>query len=997
MSIAAAKDRERRPVAPPAWRGLLLAAALSLGLTTPATANTDAPIHYTIEAPQLSAALIQLSQQSGISIVFADQVVRDLPAPEVVGTVSTSEVLDTLLQGTNLGWKLVDSKVIAIFQVKCSTTTNGCLTPEEIISKYPVYVPGIEQTYVYGTHVTGSRIRRSGHTGGAPVDILSAPDIELSGAQTLGELLKFVPAVSGNALSTAVSNGGNGTASVTLRGLPASNTLVLINGRRVANDGLAGESVDLNSIPPAAVERIEILKDGASAIYGSDAIAGVVNVITKRDFHGLLVEAYYGQSQEGDLETATQTLKYGTGLPEGSFFITASRYRQDPIYSRSRAVSRSADTRRLGGTDQRSSATPDARVSLPSGQTLIAQGEGYRRATDEDLFNYQAFTTAVVPLERNSLYTNASYDFSESVTGYLDLSYVETDAESTLAPTPVFTAFEQTDLVVSAESIYNAFDEDLADVRRRLLEFPDRRQRNTSEVSRFSAVMEGLFDAWNWDFAYNWSRSEASETTSGIVNADRLARAIGPAASCLGPGIDGCVPVNLTGPSGSITPDQVDYIITRGDVSGYSKLSSGGLNFSRAFNWLRAGRTDIAFGLEYRRESTSKKPSSLLANASTIGATNFEATRGSRSVTELYLETVVPLWKSSSGLSSVDLEAALRYSDYSDFGSTNNPKISLRWRPSPSWLIRANYAEGFRAPSLNELYEGTTEEQAFINDPCTQPPNVAQLPGCTTLADATRNQFLTLKGGNPGLSPETSDTYSLGVVWTPTGAKGLALSIDLFEIEQQDVVSSSAQFIVNQNARSGAFDDRVERDDMGNLTLVSASNINIGEREVRGADFALTWHLPRLRWGQFSVIGNASWIHEYLARLDLTAPSVDFAGTFRDEASEGLGGIPDWKAQLGLRWSQDRWKGSYQLHYIDGMTERIPESPRTRSIDDWLVHDVQLNYTFPVQEGLRLTLGIDNLWDEDAPLATSAFNDNIDGRSHELKGRFWYTKLSLRL
>ncbi|RLQ22163.1 TonB-dependent receptor [Seongchinamella sediminis] len=994
MSIGTAKDPEARPVAPPAWRGAVLAAALGLGLASTAGATAGNPIHYAIEAPQLSAALIQLSQQSGVSIVFADRVVRDLPAPEVVGTVTTSEALDTLLLGTDLGWKLVDSKVIAIFQLDCA---NGCLSAEEVISKYPAYVPGIEETYVYGTRVTGSRIRRSGHSSGAPVDIISAPDIELSGAQTLGELLKFVPAVSGNALSTAISNGGNGTATVTLRGLPASNTLVLINGRRVANDGLAGESVDLNSIPPAAVERIEILKDGASAIYGSDAIAGVVNVITKRDFHGLLGGVYYGQSQEGDLETTTQTLKYGTGLVDGSFFFTASHYQQDPIYSRNRAVSRSADSRSLGGTDQRSSATPDARISLPTGQTLIAQGDGYRPAGAEDLFNYQAFTTAVVPLERDSIYTNASYDFSERVTGYVELNYVATEAESTLAPTPVFTAFEQTELVVAADNIYNSLGQDLQDVRRRLVEFPDRRQRNESETTRFSAVLEGLFDAWNWDFAYNWSRSEATETTTGIVNADRLARAIGPAANCRGAEEDGCVPVNLTGPAGSISPEQVDYIITRGEVSGYSKLASGSFNVSRAFNWLSAGRTDIAAGLEYRRESTSKQPSSLLANAATIGATNFEATRGSRSVTELYLETVLPLWKSASGLSSFDLEAAIRYSDYSDFGGTNNPKIALRWRPSPSWLIRANYAEGFRAPSLNELYEGTTEEQAFINDPCTQAANVGRLPGCRQRADATRNQFLTLKGGNAELSPETSDSYSLGVVWTPAAAKGLALSIDLFEIRQQNVVSSSAQFIVSQNARAGAFADRVERDAMGNLTLVSASNINIGEREVSGADFGLTWHLPRLRWGQFSVVSNASWINEYLARLDLNAPSLDLAGTFRDQASEGLGGIPEWKAQLGLRWSRERWKASYQLHYIGEMTELIPESSRTRAIDDWLVHDIQLNYTFPVQDGLRLTLGIDNLWDEEAPLATSAFNDNIDGRSHELKGRFWYTKLSLRL
>ncbi len=997
MLTATAKDPENVRVVPLALRRCLLAVALLTGLAKTVWAGSENPIHFTIEAPQLSAALIQLSQQSGLSIVFSDQVVRELPASEVVGTVTTAEAMDALLLGTGLDWELVDDKVIAVFQLKCGDSGSACVSPEEMISTYPIYVPGIEQTYVYGTQVTGSRIRRAGHSGGAPVDILSAPDIELSGAQTLGELLKFVPAVSGNALSTAIANGGNGTATVTLRGLPASNTLVLINGRRVANDGLAGESVDLNSIPPAAVERIEILKDGASAIYGSDAIAGVVNIIMKRDFHGLLGEAYYGQTQEGDLETQTQTVKYGTGLPEGSFFITASHYQQDPIFSRSRQVSRSADTRLLGGTDQRSSATPDARVTLPSGQALIAQGSGYRPATPEDLFNYQAFTTAIVPLERDSIYTNASYDFSESVTGFLDMSYVETDAEATLAPTPVFSAFEQAELVVSADNIYNTFGQELEDVRRRLVEFPDRKQRNKSQVSRFSAELEGLFADWNWDFAYNWSRSEASETTTGIVNADRLARAIGPSRDCLGASQDGCVPVNLIGPQGSIAADQVDYIIAQGEVNGYSKLASGGINFSRALGGLPAGRGDFAFGMEYRRESTSKKPSQLLASASTLGATNFEATSGGRSVTELYVETILPLWKGASGLASVDLEAAMRFSDYSDFGRNNSPKIALRWRPSPAVLIRANYAEGFRAPSLNELYEGNTEEQAFINDPCTLASNVGQLPGCTQQADRSRNQFLTLKGGNTDLQPEASDSYSAGIVWTPGQAPGLAASLDYFLIDQRNVVSSSAQFIVSQNAQNGSFAGNVERDSMGNLTLVRASNINIGERRVSGTDIALTYHYPKQSWGKFSLVGSTTYIREYKARLDRTAPRLNLAGSFRDEASEGLGGIPEWKTQLSLRWQKERWRGSWQMHFVDDLQELVPGTEMQRQIDSWLVHDLQLNYTFNILAGLRLTLGVDNVLDDEAPLAASAFNDNIDGRTHELKGRYWYSRISQRL
>ena len=948
---------------------------------------------FTIDAPQLAPALIQFSHQSGLSIVFSKRLTRNMEAPPVTGSLSNEAALNRLLADSGLGWELVDDQVIAIYAIDCAAD-DSCPSPGGTVEKYPLFEPGIEETFIYGTTVTGSRIKRTAYDNAAPVDVFSAPDIELSGAQTLGELLKFVPAVSGNSLSTAIANGGDGTSSVTLRGLPASNTLVLINGRRVANNGLAGESVDLNSIPPAAVERIEILKDGASAIYGSDAIAGVVNVIMRRDFTGFLAETYYGETHEGDLSTQTHTLQYGAMIPRGSVFFSATLFDQDPIYSRDRNVSRSADTRRLGGSDERSSATPDSRITLPNGETLIATASGYRPATDEDLFNFQSFTTAIVPLKRNSLYGSFEYDLTSNITSSIELSYLETEATAELAPTPIFAAFEQVPIVVAADNIYNAFGLELSDVRRRLVELPDRTQHNESQVSRFGAILEGQTNQWFWDVGYNWSRSEASQLTRNLVNADNLRRGVGPASACQGQAIDGCVAINLVGSAGSITPDQVDYLRAKGEVSGYSSLSSFSGNVSGRPFELPHGHLDMAIGIEIRNESTSKKPDALLANTGTIGGTNFEATRGDRDIVEVYAEAILPLWTSPGGQHKFDIEAALRHSDYSDFGETTNPRIGLRLHLGKGLMLRGTYAEGFRAPSLNELFEGNTEEQAFINDPCSQPQNVGVLPGCGQLADPTRNQFLTIRGGNPDLKPETAESWSAGVVWSPSKITGLTLSADIFQIEQENVVSASAQFIVSQNARFGEFQENVERDAMGNLTLVKANNINVGRRRVRGADLSLKYHLPKQPWGQLSMTGTSAYIGEYLARLDPGAPEFDLAGSFRDEASEGLGGIPEWKAQLGLRWKKNRWRGSYDAHYISSMDEVVPGTDSTRRIDSWLIHDLQLSYTFNVLQGLRASLGVDNVFDEEAPLATSAFNDNIDGRTHELKGRYWYTKLS---
>ena len=249
----------------------------------------------------------------------------------------------------------------------------------------------------------------------------------------------------------------------------------------------------------------------------------------KREFHGVLAETYYGESSRGDLTTTTQTLQYGTSFRDGGLFLSASHYEQAPLFSRDREVSRSADTRFLGGTDQRSSATADARVVLPDGQSLIAEsGGGYRPAGPDDLFDFQAFTTAVVPLRRSSVYASINRDINPQVTTTVEAGYLQTNARATLAPTPIFTGFEQIPLTVAADNPFNEFGEDIDDVRRRMVEFPPRTQRNESRVSRVSAMVEGLYSDWHWDVGINWSRSEATETVTNLVDTERLRRALGP-------------------------------------------------------------------------------------------------------------------------------------------------------------------------------------------------------------------------------------------------------------------------------------------------------------------------------------------------------------------------------------------------------------------------------------------------------------------------------------
>ncbi len=964
----------------------------------PGAVFAQARYNFDLAGQALSESLIQFSHQSGLAIVFSDPEIRGINTSRVQGRLTPDEALDRLLADTDFTWRLIDGRIVAIYDGSCRGD-NSCPENEQLLVMNPLYVPGIEELYVYGNRVTGSRIKRSTLQGSAPVEVISSPDIELTGAQTLGEILRYLPSVSGNATSTAISNGGDGTATVTLRGLPASSTLVLINGRRVANDGLAGESVDLNTIPPAAVQRIEVLKDGASAIYGSDAIAGVVNIIMKEDFYGLLLEQYLGAAQQGDGNTTTTTLQYGTGFRHGSLFFSASYFDQDEIAARDRSVSQSADGRSRGGADLRSSATPSARVTLPSGQTVIrdANSGEYRPVNDEDLFNFPEFTSSLVPSDRLSAYLSTSYDFSELLTGKLELSYTRTNARAQLAPTPLFTAFEQHPITVAADNLYNPFGVELDDVRRRLVELSPRQQQNKSDVFRISALLEGIVGSWDWEWSLDWSRSKANETTTGVVDSGRLRRGLGPAANCQGLEVDGCVPINLFGRQGTINAAQQDYLRLPGKVRGESKLAGTSFTAFTRLLELTHGPVEFAIGAEYRDASTEKKPDRLLANVGIIGGNNFERTRGDRRVGEVYFESISPLYRNEDRGQLFDLELALRYSYYNDFGATTNPKVGLRMQLNPSWLFRATYAQGFRAPTLNELYQGATETQAFISDPCTIAENIGRLPGCNGLADGSRNQFLTVTGGNEDLEEEKSVSYGVGMVWTPDFLPGFYSAIDYFDIDTENVVGSSTQFIVDQNAASGAFEDQVVRDAQGNLRHVSAVNLNVGERRIQGIDLSFNYRLPTRDWGQWSTALDVAYMKEYSIQLDRSSSTAGLTGIFVDPASEGLGGLPEWKGTLGLQWARQRWRGSYDLHFISDMRETVPGTTVQRNIDSWVVQDLQFSYVLNILRGLRVSLGIDNVLDEDPPFAASAFNDNFDGRSHELRGRFWYAKLSQRI
>ncbi|WP_227718286.1 TonB-dependent receptor [Microbulbifer sp. Q7] len=927
----------------------------------------------------LSRALITLGRQCRVSLVVQDRRASSIYIPQQqldTPDGSIAPALHQLLKKTSLTFTHTGTNAIAVIARSEETeeSDKSRLLPAEEIT-------------VTGRNLTGSHLRHLKLDSYAPIDVLAQPELEITGAQTVAELLKFLPAVSGNSTSTSVTNGGNGTATVTLRGLPASNTLVLINGRRIVNNGFGGEAADLNTIPLSAVDRIEVLKDGASAVYGSDAIAGVVNIILRREFDGLSLNSYYGQAERGDQQTQSYSVTWGAGDEERHLMFSLAHYRQGEIFSRDRDLSASADNRSRGGTDLRSSASPQGFIALSDG-VVSNRGDGYTPWTPEDLYNFREQTSALVPSEKQSLYVAGSQRLSDTVATYAELMAVRTRAESTMAATPVFTRFDNGDLSIAADQVYNPFGEEITDVRKRVLELGPRVQHNSTDTWRLNSGLKGDAGDWQWELTAAAHYTEARERLTNLIDPIRLSAGLKGSDTCNAE--SSCVPINLLGTPGSIDGEQLDFIRGENRVNGASRMASLTYIADGPLGRNQAGDILAAAGVEVRREAIDFT-STDINGLSLIGGIASGSAQGMRLIGEAFGEISLPL-----KANALWLDGAIRYSDYSDFGNTANPKVALRWRPTPSLLVRASYATGFKAPTLVDMNQTGYQSQEFLFDPCTN-SNASSLPGCSGRADQARIQYLTEFGGNPDLQPETSDNRSLGIVWTPGDYTGFHASLDLFEIRQNDVIDTSPQYLINENATNGLFGDRVIRDARGDITRIVATRLNIGAREVRGIDASLRYQhqsreLGLLRWSM-----NGSHMASYLNQLAPGSPTEDLSGTFADSASGGAGSLPEWKANTGVYWQRGRWEAGYTVHYVSGLKESFTVNDQyvTRQIGSWSTHDLQVAYGMP--SGYRFAVGIDNLLDEAPPFAASAFNDNFDARTYDLTGRYWYATFSFTM
>lgn len=626
--------------------------------------------------------------------------------------------------------------------------------------------------------ITGSRIRRVDEETASPVFVMDAGTIANSGVQTMGDLMMRVPAISGAATNPQVNNGGGtGESNVELRGLGAQRTLVLLNGRRINVLGANGttSAVDINMIPINMIERVEVLKEGAGAVYGSDAIAGVVNFITKKNFDGAEVNVEYGQTGESDGERQSASLTLGTSGDKLSVMFGVNYNKQDSVSAADREFSAAA-LYLYGGaiTEGGSSRTNVGRIRLPSGSpfrttfgtpasgdnpavpcTSVARNAGasgdtvdlanYHCFRGSDFYNYQPYNLLITPSERSNFFTMLNYKINDHVEAYGEVLYSRTTAGFQLASLP-FDA-NADDTIISAQSFYNPFGFDFGGVEGlnpnmqvRLEALGNRRSEAETESTIGNLGLRGDFggSSWQWDVGAQLGHMGQNTNVSGYLLGPQLQQALGPsffdAASgrvvCGTPGniIAGCTPVNIFNVEDPVqiaalqaisTNYRTDYVY---ESQGY-QLNANGELFD-----MPAGAVLMAVGAEYRTQRgdfetdvlTRGEPplflSCLLAQETCTGDSHAKY-----NVREVYTEFFVPLLKDLPGVQSLNVTAGVRYSDYSKetIGDDTNAQFKVEYRPISDLLVRGSYAQVFRAPTILDLSKAPSQDSPTFNDPCT--------------------------------------------------------------------------------------------------------------------------------------------------------------------------------------------------------------------------------------------------------------------------------------
>jgi len=890
--------------------------------------------------------------------------------------------------------------------------------------------------------VTGSRLTNPNLEQAAPVTTLSAEDIALTGQVNVENIVNELPQLIPSTTASS-NNPGGGVSTVDLRGLGATRTLVLVNGRRyVAYD--SSQIVDLNTIPAALLEKVEVLTGGRSATYGSDAVAGVINFTTKQNFEGVQANANYRLTGQGDGGTFNSSLLVGKNFAGGRGNITlyGDYTNRKGILQADRSYTATTLTEdgEGGFTSGGSGSIPGTRMSLGGKNYKFGQDGSYSSYTSPgDLYNYASANYLQVPQERYMFSGQGHYEVNEHLTLYAEGQYVHNEVKNQLAPTP-FTGSVVLDtnssfLSSSSKALLKGYDTDgdgyvTTNVYRRMTEVGNRISDLKSEAYRGLVGAKGEISGdWAYDAYFSYAETKQTEYQSGNVSRKRVLQALKTTTDSSGNLVctdtsNGCVPLNIFG-AGNISSAAANFvaITTRNASTITEKVASGAITNNNLFD-LGAGPAGLVLGGEYRDEYGKYNPDEALSSGDVVGFNAGEGLGGGYNVKELFTEINVPLLADKPFIKSLDFNGAYRYSYYSTAAkSVNTYSAGLVWAPIADFKLRGTYARAVRAPTVSNLYSGQSQDYPTVSDPCTTSAAVSNAnlkASCIangvsssllgTAYNGGSTQIESITGGNASLREETADTYTVGAVFQPTFVPRFSLSVDYYHVKISNYIASmSTANLVKAcygDASGGwtpyntSFCSLLPRDATGTITGAVNTLVNSGGLKTRGIDFEARYNIPLafgIRGGESRLDLRLSGTHLisflYSPIPGLDALTIECAGKFGVNCGDPYA---KWRLSGRATWSADPIKLSLSWRHLSAVND--DDETTTYTTEHIKAYDYfDLTAAVDVAQAFTWQFGVNNMFNRKPPLlGDNQQQSNTYPSTYDVYGRTFFTGVTLK-
>lgn len=989
----------------------LSGATLLLALTLASAVAQET--EFNIEAQPLAKALLAFNDQSGRTVAAPHELVADKSAPAVRGEMEPEEALDRILAGTGLKSTELPGGGYTISLVSNEATEPGKFQPASnpvLMAQNQTSAPQNRTTRqkpkslsdeevpleVEEIIVTGTNIQGVAPVGAKPI-VFDREYIELTGLSTTSEVIQTLPQNFGggpNQATTVSDSTANGASfnpglgsSVNLRGLGADSTLTLVNGRRLAPAGL-GSFVDLSTIPLSAVERIEIVVDGASAIYGADAVGGVVNVILKTGYEGADTLVRLGTVTDGNSDELQFAQSIGHSWDSGNVLLAYEFHRQDGLAAADRDYAANEDLRPFGGDDFRDIYGNPGTI-ITGGQFAIPEGQNGSNLQPSDLIasqialhNGRQGVYLLPEQERQSVYLSLNQEVSTGVHAFLQITYIKREAErrgqatfTTLTVPDTNPFFVDPVGGNTSVRLRYSFVDDLGPLV------------NLIDVKKYS-ISSGL----NFELGGDWSAdvygsySNDRTKTNGLNRFNRLA--LNAALADSNPN----TAFNPFGDGSNSNPNTLDAI--RGFVNSEftNELSAFNGIVNGALSELPGGAIRLAVGAEYRTEDYERNQ---LDFRSTIAPERDPPILANREVFAVFGELFLPFvsdQNSKPGIKELSLSVAARFDDYSDFGSSTNPRVGISWRPANSLTWRGTYGTSFRPPQLFELDDSNNFRGLLsLVDPASQ---------------SGRSNTILLTGFNSSLTPEDATTWSFGLEYKSESVENFSLGLTYFDIEYDDRIASPDRIsavlsqeelyapIVERNPDTAVvqaffndpeFQDFVGVSDASEVDAILDARLNnVAVTAVSGLDIEAGYAIET-RHGDVDLQLNATHYLKFEEAITSVAPLIETVDTINNPVDWRIRASISWTTNVGLRVTGF-------ANYVDAYVDTI--SDPARAVNSWTTIDAQLSYDFGdsrrtgLTDGLSIALAAINLLDEDPPFLNNGITVGFDPENGDPRGRF---------